>query len=223
VVKVFARQLPPVSSHPHAEGDPGQASTRAGPRAPASAGQETALTVTLLLSLGLLAFILGLPMGRSAHAGSDAAETERSLHRASYTASDDWAAQLVKQEPIEQKACNKSKGTLGDNEHCAVHQAIVVRLREMNWCGPRLFGQPYQQQWRKCSFTLAEQLFAMGDDCLHATEETSPNQAAKMCRRLSEQPKSMCLDHDAPGQVCQIVMDDLATRAATLEASMAHQ
>jgi hypothetical protein len=80
---------------------------------------------------------------------------------------DAWAALLIKQEAIEAAACKAptSKGWIDKDEHCAVLQAIDHQLENINWCYPISDGQPYQQQWRKCSFGIAEQVFNMSEDC----------------------------------------------------------
>jgi hypothetical protein len=150
-------------------------------------------------SVVLLAFILGLVMGRLAHA-------EDAVPRQSDPAADiedRMAANLLKHEAIEWEACFKGGGGVANNEHCDVQVAISERLKRMNWCEPDyLSAQPYQRQWRKCSSTITKQLNAMDNDCVNAIDETSPLQAAKRCRHLAEQVESLCRDADAPKPFC---------------------
>jgi hypothetical protein len=168
-------------------------------------------------SVVLLAFILGLAMGRP----TPADDAIPQLDPAADTVSDRMAANLLKHEAIEREACIKGGRGVADNEHCDVNIAISEQLKRMNWCAPDyLSAQPYQQQWRKCSSTITNQLNAMDADCVNAIDETSPLQAAKMCRHLAEQVESMCRDADAPKRLCWDIKVNMYETAGLYEAQV---
>lgn len=168
--------------------------------------------------MGKLAFaIMFVAFGATLSAwANETSEIRRSLDQSRYTALDRWAAQLIKHQPKEEEACNKSRLSLEENEACAVNQAITVWLRDNNWC--ETAASP---TWHKCSFTIAEQLFNMEDDCRNAIEEMNPSQAKKFCYHLLDQAVDMCRDiNDAPMRVCWDTTATISARAETLEMSM---